>query len=103
MPAPATAKTSAGNFFEDFSIGKVFHHATPRTVSDGDIALYTALYGGRFAVQSSAVFASGLGYKAQPVDDLLAFHVAFGKTVPEISLNAVANLGYAECLFGVTF
>lgn len=101
MPAPATAKTSAGNFFEDFSVGKVFHHATPRTVSDGDIALYTALYGGRFAVQSSAVFAAGLGYKAQPVDDLLAFHIAFGKTVPEVSLNAVANLGYAECLFGV--
>jgi 2-methylfumaryl-CoA hydratase len=27
------------------------------------------------------------------------FHIAFGKTVPEISLNAVANLGYAECRF----
>ncbi|MEX0692862.1 MAG: MaoC family dehydratase [Rhodospirillales bacterium] len=100
MPAPATAKTSAGNFFEDFSVGRVFRHATPRTVSDGDIALYTALYGSRFAVQSSAVFAAGLGYRAQPVDDLLAFHIAFGKTVPEVSLNAVANLGYAECLFG---
>jgi 2-methylfumaryl-CoA hydratase len=30
-----------------------------------------------------------------PVDDLLTFHVVFGKTVPDISLNAVANLGYA--------
>ena len=93
-------KTNAGNFFEDFSLGQIFEHATPRTVTDGDIALYTALYGGRFAVQSSAEFAKAVGYAAQPVDDLLAFHVAFGKTVPEVSLNAVANLGYAEGIFG---
>jgi 2-methylfumaryl-CoA hydratase len=31
-----------------------------------------------------------------PLDDLAAFHVVFGKTVPDISLNAIANLGYAE-------
>jgi 2-methylfumaryl-CoA hydratase len=37
---------------------------------------------------------------AAPVDDLLAFHVAFGKTVPDVSLNAVANLGYAAGRFG---
>ncbi|GAB1395650.1 MaoC family dehydratase [Saprospiraceae bacterium] len=30
------------------------------------------------------------------MDDLIAFHTVFGKTVPDISLNAVANLGYAE-------
>ncbi len=95
------AKTNPGNYFEDFSLGHVFEHATPRTLTDGDIALYTGLYGGRFAVQSSAEFAKSCGYAGQPVDDLLAFHVAFGKTVPEISLNAVANLGYAEGLFGV--
>jgi 2-methylfumaryl-CoA hydratase len=33
------------------------------------------------------------------VDDLLAFHIAFGKTVPDISVNAVANLGYADVRF----
>ena len=27
------------------------------------------------------------------------FHIVFGKTVPDISLNAVANLGYAACRF----
>ncbi len=94
-------KTNPGNFFEDFSIGQVINHATPRTVTEGDVALYTALYGGRFAVQSSTVFAQSLGYPEQPVDDLLVFHIAFGKTVPDVSLNAVANLGYAEGVFGV--
>lgn len=89
------SKTNAGNFFEDFQIGQVIKHATPRTITSGDQALYTALYGPRFAVQSSDAFARELGYAHAPVDDLLTFHVVFGKTVPDISLNAVANLGYA--------
>lgn len=94
-----TVKTNPGNFFEDFSVGQVLRHATPRTLTAGDAALYTALYGGRFAVQSSDEFARALGYPRAPLDDLLVFHMVFGKTVPDISLNAVANLGYAECVF----
>src|SRR5215470_16333993 len=93
------SKTSSGNFFEDFRLGQVIQHATPRTITVGDVALYTALYGPRFAVQSSDEFARALGYPRAPVDDLLVFHVVFGKTVPDISLNAVANLGYADCRF----
>ena len=93
-------KTNPGNFFEDFRIGQEIVHATPRTVTEGDMALYTALYGPRFAVQSSDAFAGDLGLPGAPVDDLLVFHVVFGKTVPDISLNAVANLGYAAGRFG---
>ncbi len=93
-------KTNAGNFFEDFRIGQELVHATPRTVTSGDVALYTALYGTRFALQSSDAFAQSLGLPRAPVDDLLVFHVVFGKTVPDVSLNAIANLGYAECRFG---
>ena len=92
-------KTSSGNFFEDFTVGQVIRHATPRTVTEADCTLYTALYGPRFAVQSSAAFARSIGYSTAPIDDLLVFHIVFGKTVPDISLNAVANLGYADCRF----
>src|SRR6201982_2525922 len=92
-------KTNAGNFFEDFRLGQVIEHATPRTVTAGDVALYIALYGTRFAVQSSDVFAQAIGYPRAPIDDFLVFHIVFGKSVPDISLNAVANLGYAGCRF----
>ena len=92
-------KAKLGNYFEDFSIGQVLTHATPRTLTAGDVTLYTGLYGPRFAVQSSDAFAKAIGYPRAPVDDLLVFHTVFGKTVPDISLNAVANLGYAECRF----
>jgi 2-methylfumaryl-CoA hydratase len=94
-----TTKTNPGNFFEDYHVGQVLTHATPRTVTDGDVALYMSLYGPRFAVQSSDVFAKAIGYPRSPVDDLLMFHIVFGKTVPDISLNAIANLGYAEGRF----
>jgi len=93
------SKTDPGHFFEDFKLGQRLVHATPRTVTTGDVALYTALYGPRFALFSSDEFARSCGLSAAPVDPLLAFHVVFGKTVPDISLNAVANLGYAEGRF----
>jgi 2-methylfumaryl-CoA hydratase len=92
------SKTDPGNYFEDFRLGQRLNHATPRTITEGDVALYTALYGPRFALYSSGEFAKACGLDA-PADPLLVFHVVFGKTVPDISLNAVANLGYAEGRF----
>ena len=41
-------------------------------------------------------FARACGLPESPIDDLAAFHIVFGKSVPDVSLNAVANLGYAE-------
>src|SRR5215217_8914127 len=92
-------KTDPGRFFEDFRVGETLRHPTPRTVTTGDAALYAALYGTRFAVQSSDAFAKAAGYARSPLDDWLVFHMVFGKSVPDISLNAVANLGYAAGRF----
>ena len=89
-------KTNPGRFFEDYALGEVIRHAVPRTVGSGERALYHALYPARGAVHSSDEFARTVGLAASPLDDLVAFHTVFGKTVPDISLNAVANLGYAE-------
>ncbi|HSF92020.1 MAG TPA: MaoC family dehydratase, partial [Paracoccaceae bacterium] len=88
-----------GNFFEDYKIGQVLTHAVPRTVSGGERAIYTSLYPTRFALYSSDEFARASGLLQSPIEDLAAFHTVFGKTVPDVSLNAVANLGYAEGRF----
>src|ERR1700678_4351696 len=93
------SKTAAGRFFEDFRLGQTLRHATPRTLGAGDTSLYSALYGSRFAVQSAETFARKIGYPAAPIDDLLAFHVVFGKTVSDVSLNAGTNLAFAHCRF----
>jgi 2-methylfumaryl-CoA hydratase len=89
-------KTNAGRFFEEYRLGEVIAHAVPRTVTLGERALYHALYPARHALYSSDVFAQACGLPASPLDDLIGFHVVFGKTVPDVSLNAVANLGYAQ-------
>ncbi|MEZ5778770.1 MAG: MaoC family dehydratase [Paracoccaceae bacterium] len=89
-------KTNQGRFFEDYRLGEVIVHAVPRTVKMGERALYHALYPARHALYSSDAFAQACGLPFSPLDDMIAFHVVFGKTVPDISLNAVANLGYAE-------
>jgi 2-methylfumaryl-CoA hydratase len=88
-----------GRFFEDFRLGEEIGHATPRTVTAADQALTIALTGSRFALHSADSFAQALGLERAPLDDWLVFNIVFGKTVPDISLNAVANLGYAEGRF----
>lgn len=90
-----TTKSRSGNFFEDFRVGQEIRHATPRTITEGDVAVYQGLFGPRFALYSARTFASTLGFERTPVDGMLVFHMVFGRTVPDISLNAVANLGYS--------
>ena len=92
-------KTNRGLFFEDYIIGQVIEHPVPRTVTFGERAFYHTAYPIRHALYSSDVFAKDCGLPKSPLTELAAFHIVFGKTVPDISLNAVANLGYAEGLF----
>jgi 2-methylfumaryl-CoA hydratase len=89
-----------GRYFEDFRLGEELRHAAPRTVTEADASLYAALYGSRWPLHGSVPFARALGYRSAPIDDLLVFHVVFGQSVADVSLNAVANLGYAEGVFG---
>ncbi len=93
------SKTTKGRFFEDYRVGEVIDHAVPRTLSGGERAMYHALYPARGALYSSDAFARACGLPRSPMDDLIAFHVVFGKSVPDISVNAVANLGYAQGRF----
>ncbi|GAA4353818.1 MaoC family dehydratase [Variovorax defluvii] len=92
-------KSRTGNFFEDFRIGMLIAHPTPRTLTDGDRSLYIALTGSRDLLGSARTASEQAGLERQPLDGFLVFNLAFGKTVPDISLNAVANLGYADGRF----
>ena len=64
------AKTNPGRFFEDYKLGDVIHHAVPRTVAEGERALYHALYPARHALYSSDEFAGNSGLEGSPIDDL---------------------------------
>lgn len=99
MESRLVTKTNPGNYFEDFEVGQTLEHAVPRTLTEGDNALYIGLTGDRFPLYCNAVLARKLGYRRELINDLLVFHTVFGKSVPDISLNAVANLGYADVRF----
>src|SRR5262245_31878210 len=92
-------KVSTGRFFEDFDIGQHIVHALPRTMHGGDISLYMALTGEKPPLASSTELARSLGFARELIPDLLVFHVVFGKSVPDISHNATANMGYADVRF----
>lgn len=92
-------KSRTGNYFEDFRIGQRLVHPTPRTLTDGDRSLYIALTGSRDPLSSAETVSRRVGLNRQPHDAFLVFNMAFGKTVPDVSLNAVANLGYADGRF----
>ena len=93
-------KATSGNYFEDLETGLEIVHAVPRTLTEGDAALYIALTGDRSPLHCNAEFARSLGFERETINDLLVFHTVFGKSVPDVSLNAVANLGYADVRFG---
>ncbi len=92
-------KVSLGRYFEDFSIGQHMVHAVPRTLHGGDISTYISLTGDRHPLSSSTELARSLGFVREVIPELLVFHVVFGKSVPDISQNATANLGYADVRF----
>ncbi|RDK08872.1 MaoC family dehydratase [Cupriavidus lacunae] len=92
-------KNRSGNYFEDFRVGMTLSHATPRTLTEGDRSLHIGLTGSRTVLCTAETNARQLGFEHRPLEDMLVFNMAFGKTVPDISLNAVANLGYAEVRF----
>jgi 2-methylfumaryl-CoA hydratase len=95
------SKANTGNYFEDLTPGREIVHAGPRTVTEGDAAMYLALTASRYPLFCDAEFARAVGFKRELVHDLLVFHTVFGKSVPDVSLNAIANLGYADVRFGV--
>ncbi len=95
-----TDKATTGNYFEDLTTGLEIEHAVPRTLTEGDAALYIALTADRYPLHCDAEYARALGFQRETVNDMLVFHTVFGKSVPDVSLNAVANLGYADLRFG---
>ena len=92
-------KNFKSRYFEDYKIDEEINHSVPRTITNGDVSIYLSTTGSRFPLNYSIEFSKKLGFKKTPIDDVLLFHLVFGRTVPDLSLNAIANLGYA----GVNF
>tara|TARA_B100000989_G_C19521694_1_gene464499 strand:- start:1435 stop:2469 length:1035 start_codon:yes stop_codon:yes gene_type:complete len=92
-------KNFKSRYFEDYILGETINHSIPRTLTEGDVSIYLATTGSRYAINYSQEFSKKIGFSSTPIDDILTFHIVFGRTVPDLSLNAIANLGYAGVKF----
>lgn len=79
-------KGAVQNFFEDFTVGQTFECPTPRVLTNADRVAYIALTNDRTPRFCDA---------HNRIHPLIVFHTVLSQTVRQVSMNAVANLGYA--------
>jgi acyl dehydratase len=87
-------RTWDGNFFEDFAVGEVYRHALGRTISEADNTWFTLLTCNTLQAHFNADYAARTEFGRPLVVSTLTLAVITGLSVPDISQNAVANLGW---------
>ena len=49
-------KNFKSRYFEDYNIGDIIKHSVPRSITEGDVAIYLSTTGSRFALNYSKNF-----------------------------------------------
>lgn len=88
------ATSKFGNYFEEFKKGEVILHALSKTIFESDNNLFSLLTMNHHPVHTNIDYASKNQHGKILVVGTLVFSIVVGITVPDISGNAIANLGY---------
>jgi acyl dehydratase len=88
-----------GRHFEDFEIGRVFHHPWSRTVLESDNMLFNCLTLSYNPINFSRLAALDAGYRDIPVNPYLVFLTVFGLSVEDLSEGGGGFLGVNELSF----
>lgn len=83
-----------GRFLEDFSVGDVYRHAHGRTITQTDNTWFTLLTNNSHDIHFNADYASRTEFGRPLVVSTLTLAIVTGLSVPDVSQNAVANLGW---------
>jgi len=83
-----------GRFFEDFHVGDVYRHAHGRTITETDNTWFTLLTNNTHDIHFNADYASHTEFGRPLVVSTLTLAIVTGLSVPDVSQNAVANLGW---------
>ena len=97
--SPATtspATNSKNRYFEDFEEGEVIRHAMGRTITDADNMWFTHVTVNTNQIHFNATVGQTSEFGAMLVNSCFTIALVTGLTVPDISQNAVANLGWDE-------
>jgi acyl dehydratase len=85
-----------GRFFEDFEVGDVYRSRFGRTVTEADNLLFTHLTLNTNAIHFDARFAAQTRWGKVLVNSTFTLALITGMSVPDVSENALANLGWEE-------
>ncbi|GAC1470971.1 MAG: (R)-specific enoyl-CoA hydratase RipB/Ich [Candidatus Dormibacteraceae bacterium] len=85
-----------GRFFEDFAVGDVYRHAHGRTVNETDNTWFSLLTNNSHQIHINADYAAKTEFGRPLVVSTLTLAIVTGLSVPDVSQNAVANLGWDQ-------
>jgi itaconyl-CoA hydratase len=87
---------TSGRFFEDFTVGDVYHHALGRTVTQTDNAWFTMLTLNTAPLHFDQHYASQTEFGRPLVNSAFTIALVTGQSVHDVSQNVFANLGWDE-------
>jgi acyl dehydratase len=85
-----------GRCFEDFEVGDVYVHPLGRTITSVDNSWFTLLTLNTNKVHFDHHYAAGTEFGRPLVNSAFTLALVTGMTVPDLSQNAMANLGWDE-------
>jgi itaconyl-CoA hydratase len=94
---PMTIKEGwTGRVFEDFEVGDVYRHPLGRTILPADNVWFTCLTMNTNPIHFDAEYASRTEFKKPLVNSCFTLALVTGQSVIDLTINAVANLGWDE-------
>lgn len=85
-----------GRCFEDFEVGDVYIHPSGRTITSTDNSWFTLLTLNTNPVHFDHAYAAGTEFGKPLVNSCFTLALVTGMSVPDVSQNAMANLGWDE-------
>jgi acyl dehydratase len=96
MDSIAAAAGGHGRFLEDFRVGDVYRHWPGRTITEADNIQFSLMTMNRHPMHCDAAYAARSEFGKPLVNSGLTVAIVVGMTVDDVSLNAIANLGWKE-------
>jgi acyl dehydratase len=85
-----------GRVFEDFQTGDIYEHPLGRTVTQADNIWFTCVTMNTNPIHFDAEYASRTEFKRPLVNSCFTLALVTGQSVIDLTINAVANLGWDE-------
>ena len=86
----------SGRYFEDFTVGDIYHHLPGRTLSQQDNSWFTLLTMNTHPLHFDEEYAAATEFGKPLIASPLTVAVIVGMSVSDVSAKAIANLGWKE-------